>query len=313
MRRLGAVWRGMKLAPIALLALVATAGCAGTAVVATPASHPPPATSADLTRGVPCFDGHRRLVGPKAVRSFHAVAAVSCVDGQRVYPGLGRWSVRVRRVAVGGVAGLQRYYERPSKRDLPKGHVCLDVGRFILTPVLVDARGRSLAPRTPVDACGTPLGKLPEVRWHVVSVRKLSLQVSAAALASHCAMGVKDLPAGAIGPLEPSSGGALFAHTPKTVDVCIFRTDDFEVGTFVRGFALDPAKTRRLVRALTGAAPSGACPNQPLFAVVAARNDPTGEGVWVELGGCFRVAGFRGGYTVGGSSNPSVVRSILGE
>lgn len=308
----------MKLASIALVALVTvmTGGCAGTAVVKTPASHPsPPAGSPPtvlaLTKNVRCFDGHARLAGPKAVRRFHAVAAVSCVDGERIYPGHGQWSIRIRRVAVGDVSALQRYFERRSRHDLPKGYVCLDVLRFILTPVLVDAQGRSLTPRTPVNACGRPLGRLPNVRWRVLSVRKVKLQVSAAALAAHCAMGVKDVPAGAIGPLEPSPGGSLFRSTPKTAGVCIFRTDDFEVGRFVRGFALDRAKTRQLVGALTGAAPAGDCPNQPLFAVVAARNDPTEEGVWVELGGCFRLAGFDGSYVLG-SANSSVVRAILG-
>jgi hypothetical protein len=302
------------IAPIALLVLIAAtaAGCARTAAVATPASHPPPPTPLQPTRHVPCFDGHQRLAGPKEVRRFHAVAAVSCIDGERIYPGHRQWDIRTRRVALHDVSALQRFYERPSRHDLPKGGMCLLVARFILTPTLVDAQGRWLTPKTPVDACGAPLGKLPKVHWHAVSVRKLKLQVSAAALASHCAMSVKDVPAGAIGPLERSPGGSLFVREPKTAGICIFRTEDFEVGHFVRGFALDHAKTRRLVEALTGPAPRGACANQPLFAVVAARNDPTEEGVWVELGGCFRVAGFRGGYTAGGSANPAVVRSILG-
>jgi hypothetical protein len=303
----------MRIALMALLALVAavTTGCAGTDAITTPATHPPPPTSRELTRHVPCFDGHQPLAGPRAVRRFHAVAAVSCVSGERIYPGRGQWDIRTRRISLRGISGLQRYYERPSRHDLPKGGACLLVARFILTPTLVDARGRWLTPRTPVDACGTPLGRLPKVRWHAVSVRKLKLQVSAAVLASHCAMSVKDVIAGAIGPLQPSSGGSLFARRPTTATVCLFRTRDFEVGRFVRGFALGRGKTHRLVEALTGAAPRGACPNQPLFAVVAARNDPTEEGVWVELGGCFRTAGFDGSYVLG-SAHASVVRAILG-
>lgn len=302
----------MRLALIALIAAAAT-GCAGTAAIATPASHAPPPTTrpSALVRHVPCFDGYQHLAGPKAVRRFHAVAAVSCVGGERIHPGRGQWDIRTRRVALGGISLLQRYYERPSRHDLPKGGACLLVARFILTPTLVDARGRWLTPRTPVDACGTPLGRPPKVLWRAVSVRRLKLQVSAAALASHCAMEVKDVPAGAIGPLQPSAGGSLFARAPKTSTVCVFRTEDFEVGRFVRGFALDRARTQRLVEALTGAAPHGTCPNQPLFAVVAARNDPTEEGVWVELGGCFRTAGFDGSYVLG-SAHASVVRAMLG-
>jgi hypothetical protein len=303
----------MRIALIVSIALIATAtaGCAAaTGVVTTPASHPPPPKepSPALTGHIPCFDGHQRLVGPKAIRRFHAVAAVSCIDGQRIYPGHGQWSIRVRRTAAVGIAALQRYFERPSRHDLPKGGGCLLVAHFVLTPVFVDAQGRSVVPRTPVDACGTPLGKLPSVPWHVVSVRKLKLMVSASALAAHCGMGVKDPFAGAIGPLQPTSGGPLFPFTPKTVKVCIFRTEDFEVGNFVRGFSLDAARTTRLLAALAGAAPSGACRNQPLFAVVSARNE---DGVWVELGGCYRVARSYRGYTLG-RANPSVARSILG-
>ena len=305
----------MRLAPIALFLLVAVAaaGCAGTGVVTTPAGHPPPATEpvASLTSRVPCFDGHQHLVGPRALRGFTAVAAVSCVDGERIYPGRGQWAVRTRRVATDDVRALQRFYERPSKHHLQEGASCLLVARFILTPTLVDARGRWLMPRTPVNACGTPLGRLPNTRWHIVAVHRVRLVVSAAALASHCAMSVKDVPAGAIGPLRPSSGGSLFVHPPRTATVCVFRTEDFEVGRFVRGFALDRATTRRLVEALTGAAPGTTCPNQPLFAVVDPRNDPSAEGVWVELGGCFRVAGFDGSYVLG-SAHASVVRAILG-
>lgn len=303
----------MKLAPIALfalIALVATAGCGSTEMAATPASHS--GTDVVPTRGVPCANAHQQLVGPKVLRRFQAVTAVSCVDGTRIYPGNGQWDVRTRQVAASRVARLKRYFEQPSERHLPKGGMCLDVRRFILVPTLVDAQGRWVVPRVPVNGCGDPLPLIPKIRWHVDSVRKVKRLVSAAALKTHCGMSVKDVPAGAIGPLEPSSGGSLFARTPKTATVCIFRTEDFEVGRFVRGVALDRAKTRLLVGALTGAAPTGDCANQSLFAVVAARNDPTAEGVWAELGGCFRVAGFRGGYTLGGGAKSSVIRSILG-
>src|SRR3954453_3110109 len=60
-------------------------------------------TNTDPTANVPCPTGHERLVGPKALRRFHAVGAVSCTDGIRTYPGHGQWRVRGRRVAVGSV------------------------------------------------------------------------------------------------------------------------------------------------------------------------------------------------------------------
>ena len=253
--------------------------------------------------------GHQHVAGPDVVRNFHAVTAVSCIDGNRTYPGQGQWWVRIRRVAVGSVAGLQRYFEQPSEHNLPQGGFCDDVARATLVPTLVDAHGHWLVPRVPVDGCGNPLaGGAPKIRWHVVSVRKVRLMVSAAALAAHCAMSIKDLPAGGIGPLDSTAGGPLFKSAPQTVRVCIYRTKDFEVGNFVRGFSLDATRTDQLLEAMTGAAPSGSCPREQTFAVIAARPELWAE---VELGGCWRVGRTYPDYGMGGS-DPAVVRAILG-
>jgi hypothetical protein len=266
-------------------------------------------TNTTSTANVPCVNGPQRVVGPDALRGFHAVTAVSCIEQARTYPGQGQWWVRVRRVAVGSVAGLQRYFEQPSEHDLPQGEICDDVARATLVPTLVDAHGHWLVPRVPVDGCGTPLaGGAPAVRWRVVSVHKVKLLVSAAALAAHCAMGIKDLPAGGIGPLDLTAGGPLFDSAPHTVRVCIYRTLDFEVGDFVRGFSLDPTRTHRLLEAMTGAAPNGSCPNEQTFALIAAKPERWAE---VELGGCWRVGRTYPDYGMGGS-NPAVVRAILG-
>lgn len=267
----------------------------------------------DLTKNVPCYDGHQRLVGPKTLRHFKAVTAVSCIDGTRTYAGRGQWSVRIRRIGVAGVAGLQRYFEQRSRHTLPKGGGCLLVARFILVPTFVDGNGRWVVPRTPVNARGPAPGNrraARSVHWHVVSVHKLKLMVSAAALEAHCAMGIKDLPAGGIGPLDRTSGGPLFKASPKTVRACIYRTpaNDFEVGNFVRGFSLDAAQTARLLGAMTGAAPSGTCSDERTFAVIQARPERWAQ---VELGSCFRVGRTYPDYGIGGA-DPSVVRAILG-
>jgi hypothetical protein len=269
-------------------------------------------TDLALTRTIACPDRHAHLVGPRVVRRFHAVTAVSCIDGTHTYPGQGQWAVQIRRVEVGKVAAIQRYFEQPSRRKLPKGGGCLDVAHFTLLPVLVDGERNRLVPRTPVDRCGDRLGnayglKALSTGWHVVSVRKVRLMVSAAALAAHCAMGIKDLPAGGIGPLDRTSGGPLFRSTPKTVRICIYRTRDFEVGNFVRGFALGAAPTHRLLGAMTRAAPSGSCPSARTFAVIHANPELWAE---VELGGCWRVGRAYPDYGLGGA-DASVVSTIL--
>ena len=61
---------------------------------------------------------------PSTLRRFHAVTAVYCSEGQRIYPGQGQWEVFVRKVAVSSVSALQRYYERPDEPDLPKKGIC---------------------------------------------------------------------------------------------------------------------------------------------------------------------------------------------
>jgi hypothetical protein len=268
---------------------------------------------ADLTKDVPCYDGHQHLVGPQTLRHFHAVTAVSCIDGTRTYPGQGQWSVRIRRVAVGGLAPLQRYFEQPSRPHWPKNAMCLDVLRFVLVPTFVDSTGHWLVPRTPVDACGSLPGNgkaARRVHWRVVSVTKVKLMVSAAALAAHCSMQIKDLPGGGIGPISATSGGPLFESLPKTLHVCIYRTpaNDFEVGNFVRGFSLDAGQTARLLGAMTAAAPTGSCPDERTFAVIGARPELWAE---VELGGCFRVGRTYPDYGIGGSDS-SVVSAVFG-
>lgn len=264
-----------------------------------------------LAKGVPCAGRHPRPVGPKAVRRFHAVTAVSCVEQTRIYPGHGEWWVRVRRVAVTGVARLQRYFEQPNEPILPRGGFCDDVGHIVLVPTFVDERGDWVVPRVPLDGCGEPLSGYERItraaRWRVVSVRKERLMVSAAALAASCSMGLKDLPAGGIGPLGATPGGPIFRTTPRTVRVCIYRTGDaFQVGRFVRGFRLDVAQTRRLLGAATGAGPDTNCPDQPLFAAFGAGE----QWAEVELGGCWRVGRTYPDYAIG-SANPAVVRAIL--
>jgi len=266
---------------------------------------------AGLTTNVPCADGHQRLADAEAVSRFHAVTAVSCVERTRIYPGHGQWEVDIRRIAVSSIAGLQGYFEQPDRPNLPKGGFCDDVAHFVLVPTFVDGSGHWLVPRTPVDGCSEPLrghGSLARaIRWRVLSVHKVRQMVSAEALAAHCSMQLKDLPAGAIGPLNPTRGGAVLRTTPTTVRVCIYRTgEDFQVGDFVRGIRLDAAQTRRLLRAVTGAAPQGSCPDQRLFAAFGA-DESWAE---VELGGCWRVGREYPDYGLG-SADAAEVRAIL--
>jgi hypothetical protein len=310
----------MKAAFVGVLALLATGalGCGGAHrhIATAPmllTRAPPLPSHVELTKNIPCFGEHHPLISRQTLSRFHAVTALSCTEGTRIYPGRGQWAVLIRRISVGSVAGLQRYFEQPDAPNLPKHGGCTQNLVGVLVPVLVDAKGRWLVPQTPRDGCGHPLGYVygkgePRLHWRVVSVRKETLMVSASALAAHCSMGIKDLPGGGIGQLDPSSGGRLFKSAPKTMRVCIYRTPTNDFGNFVRGFALSAVQTRRLLRAMTGAGRSGSCPNERTFAVIGATSERWAE---VELGGCWRVGRTYPEYAIG-SADATVVRAILG-
>jgi hypothetical protein len=299
---------------VTLLAAVA-AGCATTEQAAVH-HKPTPRSVLQITKNVPCYGAHETLAGPAAVKRFHPVTAVECFDGVRTYPD-GQWRVRIRQVAVSSVAKLQQYFEQHSVTTHPRNFGCTLNLVTIQVPVFVDAQGHRLVPEVPVDACHHPLGYLDyrrqrskPVRWRVVSVHRIRLMISAPALAADCAMQIKNLMYGWVAPSDVTQGGPLFAQTPRTVRICIYRTpaNDLEVGNFVRGLTLNASQTPRLLGAMTGAAPDGACADQRTFALV---HVSSGLEAPVELGGCWRVARPYPNHGVGGA-DAAVVRSILG-
>ncbi|HJU35964.1 MAG TPA: hypothetical protein VJ716_00910 [Gaiellaceae bacterium] len=279
-----------------------------------PTSPPSLRTDLRLAKNVRCRGAYRHLVGPRVFSRFHAVTAVSCSEGFRVFPGQGQWEVVVRKVATGGVPAFQRYFEQPDEPNFPpKNAVCTANYEGLLVPVFVDGRGRTLVPRTPVDGCGHPLGlprgeKSIRVRWHDVRVRRIKQVISAAAVAANCPMKWGNSVAWAGPPRDSTAGRPLFTVAPRTVRVCVFRTppNRFAVGRFVRGFRLDASRTRRLLHALTGGGPGRGCAKQRNFAVVIAS---AGSAANVELGGCWRVDRPD---RLAGTANRGVVRAILG-
>jgi hypothetical protein len=272
-------------------------------------SAPSLRTDLRLTRHFACLDGNRHRVNRRTLRRFHAVTAVYCSEGQRIFPGQGQLEVFVRRVAVSSVSALQRYYERPDEPNLPKKGICFADLVGVAIPAFVDAHGRWVVPvRWPKDRCGHPVGFPPAVRWHVVRVRRIKQLISAAAVAANCPMRWGNTVAWAGPPRVSAAGGPLFLRAPRTVHVCVFRTppNRVAVGHFVRGFRLAASRTRRLLRALTGPGPSRGCRKQRTFAVVIAS---PGSVAQVELGGCWRVDRPD---RLAGTANRAVARSILG-
>ena len=289
------------------------AGCAGGAKHTAPSlkTHfgaprvPPLRTVLRITKNVPCHVGAQR-VGPDELRRFKAVTAVQCGEGLRVYAGHGQWRVFVRKVAVSGVAAAQRYFEQPDRPDWPKNGMCTMDLVIVASPTFVDAQGRWLVPKTPVDRCDHPVGLPPgekkppkPIEWRVVAVHKIRLQISAPALAAGCDMRMGR-------PTRHSWTYAPFYGVhPWKVRVCVYRTSARHqwIGNFVRGFRLDRSQTKRLLSVLTG--PTRAdCAMTAEFAEVFTRHPGVSAGV--ELGDCYRVNGGPG------TADAAVVRSILG-
>jgi hypothetical protein len=265
-----------------------------------------------LTRHVPC---PVRVSRQPLSSSFAPVTVVTCNMDQRTI-NRAVWEVAVRRVAVGGVPALAAALRLPS-RHAP-GNVACTANLVLLPPtILVDRSGRFVAPRSPVDECRKPLAAVQRavaaVTWHVVSVRKVRMVVTPRALAAGCSMEWKNLfwydaKFGA----RRSTGGPMTSRTPRAATVCVYRVGAAEpdVGSFTRGFRLDASQIQRLLQAVTGPGPTGACPAVRAFAVVTLGAATNGQWLDVELGGCWRVEG--GFPDRVGSADPAAAAAILG-
>jgi hypothetical protein len=285
---------------------VAVAGCASSAKSHSSAYVPSFRGDVRITKSVPCFNGRQTLSTPGAVSHFHAVTAVMCVDGRRIYAGA-QWEVELRKVAVSGVAASQRYFEQPDQPNWPGTGICTANLVGVVLPTFVDAHGRWLVPKAPVDGCGHPVGlpagetKPPKpIRWRVVAVHKIRLMISAPAFAAGC-----DMDAGRPAPRQLRVGAPVFVRRPKTVRVCVYRTSPSHPwsGNFARGFRIDSSQTQRLLSAINHRASRVGCSRHPEFAWVIAS---PGTSATVELGGCYRVDG------TDATADTAVVRSILG-
>ena len=183
----------------------------------------------------------------------------------------------MRKVAVSSVTGLQRYYEQPDERNLPKNGGCLDNLIGLAIPAFVDGHGRSghtgaLAGGRLRPSARLPLRKRPLRRSAGTSSTCVgsSSSITARRCAADCPISWGNTVAWAEPPRDSRTGGPLFTRTPRRVRVCVFRTpaDNFAVGNFIRGFRLDESRTRRLLGALTGAGPRRGCAKQRTFAVI---------------------------------------------
>src|SRR6266496_4847122 len=98
------------------------ASCAGMQGSGQPRAPAGAANLVALTRHVVCPQEQVPVPRPR-LAAFHALTAVTCGEGERTFPGGGRWLVSVRSIATGGVPALQARSEEhtselQSRRDL---------------------------------------------------------------------------------------------------------------------------------------------------------------------------------------------------
>jgi hypothetical protein len=271
-----------------------------------------------LVAKVPCPPVGRVMAASRAdLAAFDPVAAVTCEETDRTYPGDGRWLVSVHRASWSGVTALQRAFERQDRFDR---HVkaCLDV-LVVGPPVLfVDRRGHYLVARYPREhPCTRPLQStlrsVERHRWTVVSTTRIRQQATAVEVTAGCDAHGKNMLTIDVGSgIRPSPGGPVFTHDHARLKACIYRVsvNSAEVDNFVRGVRFDARQSASLRAALTGPGrTSSSCPSERTFAWISNRDGTEGFQIPIELGGCWRLE--RGDGTLGSASNPATLRQLL--
>ncbi len=277
----------------------------------------PPAELDRLARDAPCAQVQegQHPAGRSEIARFDARAVVNCRTSERTYPGAGQWQVLTRQVAVHGLARLLDALTRPDVVT-PGGEMCAAIGYGPLTILLAGPAGQYLHPRAPATTCGAPqpatLRAIAALAWRTVSVTKLRLITSPAALASGCEMQWKNEIAMEGGSVSRLASGAVNLGAPTDPLVaCIYGSAHpaSDPGTFQRAVQVDGPRAKELRAALSLPGKAGSCPSQTTFAVLRLQGGPW---VNVELGGCWRVMRNDENPVALGRAQPATVRRLLG-
>jgi hypothetical protein len=249
--------------------------------------------------------------------AFDPVAAMTCTAAERTYRD-GEWTVVIRKASAGGIASLKREFERPDRAGRPNA-ICATV-LIVGAPVLfVDRDGRFLLARYPIDhTCGQPLESVMKAvaahRWITVATTKVKQQFTPAELAAGCPGEMKnmvaiDLQTG----MNKSRGGPVFTYDPNALlDACIYRVSPAhpDLGSFVRGIHFNARQSAQLRAALTGPGDTpGPCRDVSRFASIVPKG--SNFGVFVQLGGCWRLQRDQAHETLGSASDSALVTRRL--
>lgn len=251
------------------------------------------------------------------LRALDPVAAMTCTEAERTYRD-GEWAVAISRASASGIASLERDFERPDQPARPNA-ICAAVVVFGAPVLFVDRNGHFLRARYPVDhTCDQPLESVIKAvaahHWITVATTKVRQQLTPAELAAGCPGEMKnmvaiDLQMG----IGRSRGGPVLTHEPNApLDACIYRISPTQpdLGSFVAGIHFDARQSAALRTALSGPGGiPGPCPAVTRFASIVARGD--NSGVFLQLGGCWRLQRDQAHASLGSASDPALVARLL--
>jgi hypothetical protein len=304
------------LAVVAVALLAACGASTGSQAVGTAALDvaSPGATGPDVVRvaahGHVCLDratSDAAAAGPSAgprpaVPAGAPGILVRCrVDVESVR-GDGQWQVRLEETAVSGVGALVAAVRLP---DLPRTDgACPAIGQVAPDVWAVDAAGRAVRFRWPVDGCGLirteAMTALEAVRWRTAAFKRLQQVASQAALDSGCEMQWKEMAAiEATSGIRHAAGDLSGLSALSAGKVCVYRITDRQTpgGTFAAGSRLTGPAWRRLASDLAVAPADDAASTCSTvgsrFAVV---EPGTAQEAYVELDGCRRILAPQGGF-----------------
>lgn len=262
-----------------------------------------------IAQRVHCLSPERPPVGVPVPAGFTAVAAIRCIQADRVVPGHGLRRFELRQVADHGLARLAPALRRPSA-TAPPNTVCAVPGISVPPFVLVGRDGRMLYPKLPTEKCGNPqrqvLAAVRELRWVTVSARRGAQLETQAGVESGCPAGWKDVIGFLDGfkqgqSLRLSPGGPVFSPRPSSLRVCVYRDRPGPLDTYlVGGTRVSGATETALLRGIAAGRTSATCPRPHAMFAVLLPSRMGSLAAYVEIGGCHRV--LRPGNRIGQAS-----------
>jgi hypothetical protein len=263
------------------------------ATSATPTAAPTTTAGPPIVSGQPACTGwpanspHARLP-----TSFVPVAVLRCVNGDQTIPGKGEWQTATLERADKDLGALIAALRLPPGVRSP-GMMCPDLVELPPQIVLVNAAGKTLAPRLPTGACGLiegpVLAAIAALPWQTVSVRLIAQVQSQAEVSSSCPPSYKD-PFVLYASARQTSGAAPYTAPPASLRVCVYALGGAaNTSRFVGGTTVTGSTVTSLADGLSGPLHLTVCslPHE-MFAVLGG-SGPGSAVVYVELGGCDRV------------------------